>query len=761
MGSFNTLQTATIRDFSGGLNVVTDDLNMNTAYSTIETNVFNNINGTKSIRYGTKLFTKFTKEVITQTTNLNIQQISEYDYKFKQNSTNRVPVGSYINVYLNTTDTIPTVSGIVYLTNEDNFYIRSYSMNATITANATVYLDFYKLDILQEKIESKFLSKTTRTTYVLNSDYIPALKYLSVGAAFSMYDGTDTVVFYIRYINDNLYYCYPLSTTTMTPQTIQRVVITKNNLTGTRFVNGYYFLDKMILVTNKGEVCTVDGTGSLVIIFNNGIATRVNQTSDQITGWSDTTSVCFAVFNGILTLWNGIDKPLAVDLLNQSGIVCNYLMDSVTQSNSFVPIAKYAIGFNHYLVAANVYDEYEGKFITDRLSISAKDSIGTFYTGLSTDVDNDAVVVDLGTIISNNSLVIKGLSRYRNQLVIGFDDGTVFGTLGNYIETQELVDGEIITHRNHEPKFDDVVDKHGCVSNRTYATISSSLICLDYSGIPNFSRRNISASVLPNRISELVAPEIYKNFINLTEQNIEDRIFAVNNPKENQYLLFIPNNDVYSSTTETICYAYTLRSKTSNITDGAWSKFVGWNFDFGLTTALNTVILGKGLKLYILGSIDNPIYRDYADDSDYPAQNDVDISGVAISFEWELPWTDFGDRAAIKDTRYLALSTTGSAQFNIDMFIDYLYTNRETNQLIPALSMDFVGGDSYGYGNGNSQIENLGEQLYGGARRTNTEYLFAWTTKCKIAKFRVYGSSKYKLNINSLTIYYQKGNIRR
>ena len=56
MGNFNSLQTATIREFSGGLNVVTDDLNMSTEYSTIETNIYNNINGTKSIRYGTKLF---------------------------------------------------------------------------------------------------------------------------------------------------------------------------------------------------------------------------------------------------------------------------------------------------------------------------------------------------------------------------------------------------------------------------------------------------------------------------------------------------------------------------------------------------------------------------------------------------------------------------------------------------------------------------------------------------------------------------------
>ena len=55
----------------------------------------------------------------------------------------------------------------------------------------------------------------------------------------------------------------------------------------------------------------------------------------------------------------------------------------------------------------------------------------------------------------------------------------------------------------------------------------------------------------------------------------------------------------------------------------------------------------------------------------------------------------------------------------------------------------------------------VGEQSYGGGRITNNEQLFAWTTKFKIGKFRIHGASKDKLNINSITLYYQMGNIRR
>lgn len=821
MGSFNALQTATIRDFSGGLNVITDDLNMDSSYSTIETNVFNNINGTKSIRYGTRLFKKIERTHVIYTRQSNpvyATDTTSYYYKFKQNSSNRVPVGAYINIFDSNDSETATLllAGIVSVTSEGYFYVRSYTTNYNFTSDQTVYMDFYKLDILQEKVEVQFSTKSTQNGVILSTIDVPELQYMSIGQRIYLTSANGNTTGVIKSINNGNYYLQTTNNNAANmPVDVEFYI---NDITGTKFIDGYYFLDKLILVTNKGEVCAVDGAGNLTVIFNNTIANSINSGNQQ--GWNDVDSVCFATFNGILTIWNEGNKPLAVDLLNQSNIYCNYLIDPVTMNNQFVPYAKYAIGFNHYLVAGNIYDELEGRQVTDRLCISAKDSIGTFYSGLSTDADNDAVNIDLGTIISNNSLVIKGLSRYRNQLAVGFDDATVFGTLGDYIETQELINGDVVTRRTHNPKFDDVIDKHGCISNRTYMGMCASLICLDYGGISNFSRRNIAASVLPSRISELVAPDMYKYYTNLTEKEIEDRVFCVNNPKENQYLLFIPNSVYgisvgnnsrikyytkipgtlntrvsygtvlysdkecknYAMTVtnigsyyykavyeDEVCYAYTLRSKTSNIKDGAWSKFIGWNFDFGITTALNTVFLGKGLKLYTLGSIDDPIYADYVGDEDYPAENEEDTTGKAIEFTWEFPWADFGDRAAIKKSRYIALSTTGKAYFTVDMFIDYIYTNKEFGTLDPCLSMNFIAGDGYGYGDGNdftTVSDNIvpdvqGKQYYGGSRRTNTEFLFAWTTKFKIAKFRISGSSKFKLNINSLTIYYQKGNIRR
>lgn len=52
----NVLLDATIRDFSGGWNVVDNDLNLSTKYSKILRNMQRNIDGSNAVRYGTKLF---------------------------------------------------------------------------------------------------------------------------------------------------------------------------------------------------------------------------------------------------------------------------------------------------------------------------------------------------------------------------------------------------------------------------------------------------------------------------------------------------------------------------------------------------------------------------------------------------------------------------------------------------------------------------------------------------------------------------------
>ena len=77
--TFKSLKTTTIRDFSGGLNVVNDDLNMDKKYSTIETNVFYSNQGNKAKRFGTK-FLKNIKSYEEITEDFKIIENNVYKY---------------------------------------------------------------------------------------------------------------------------------------------------------------------------------------------------------------------------------------------------------------------------------------------------------------------------------------------------------------------------------------------------------------------------------------------------------------------------------------------------------------------------------------------------------------------------------------------------------------------------------------------------------------------------------------------------------
>lgn len=524
------------------------------------------------------------------------------------------------------------------------------------------------------------------------------------------------------------------------------------NIKGSKIVNCEYFLDKIIAVSDIGEVVMIDTEQNASIIWNDDIAYTLNKEYD-IQPWSNVEDVCFAVFNGSLTLWNGKDKPLEI-ILNDTTTYrpCNFLFDLGTGSNANVPRAKYAIGFNHYLVCANIIED-DGTIYEDKVSISMRNSGGTFFDPSQKSTvltGNDAVEVNLGTIITTNEQKITGLFRYRDKLVIGFKDVTVLGTLGTY----EQVVGEEEGIKNHVPNFEDVINDTGCLSNKSYKSIGNEVVCIDFSGVPMFQRTGLYSIVQPARISNLIKPEIYPKFDGLTENQIENNIFSIHNPKENQYMLFIPTKfDENGNQIETVCYVYTIDNKIKATTlGGSWSKFIGWNFQCGCTSALKNVFLFDKTKLYLLGNSDNPFYADFIDDPDYPDENG-ELTGKEIEFEWEFPWADFGDRSATKHSRYLAISSTGNSDFSIDFFTDYIYYNNYYKKLDPSLTLNFLAGDSHGWGNG--------KQSYGGGRITNTEQLFAWTTKFKIAKFRIHGASKDKLNINSITLYYQMGNIRR
>lgn len=904
--AFKDLQTTTIREFDGGLNVVTNDLNMDKRYSVIEENVFNNINGTKSKRYGTKFLADFsnvnrktedfkiyskdkTKKALWL--KYNIPDLPKVNDKVTIFCGNVDPTNNYENVGIiyeissiaitfrvsdPTVDftgathvTFITPNGGIRFSLDDPVINKIDNITYTINFTSPTIInigdniritgpDTYKSSLLNRNL--KVIDKKIRTiqnTGVVVNPYYDALfiavdvtnidttydpmmlinnvttsrdpitykkvsetyeyrsnwSFSEGGGYFTVAilddaeegiisfeleeDNSDLIVGQNIQYGQNFYTVSDIDIIYDNDNNIERVIVTIPGIStdktvgeylsldivsivyGTKIVNCEYYIDKIIAVTDIGEVLMIDNSGNaFTIIWNESIATTLNHEIDAH-GWGyrvNVDSVCFAVYNGRLTLWNGIDKPLVIDIQgNNRYRPCNYLYDPATGSNALIPIAKYATAFNHYLICACIRNG--DNYFPDRLAISQfnTDCVFYFFDDQQPIEDSDAMFIDLGKVISTNNQEIKGLFRYRDKLVVGFSDVTIFAEIGNTETIEE--DGKQII--KHVPNFEDILEDNGCISNRTYKSIGSEVTCLDYNGLPAFKRTGVQTIITPTKISNLINPEIYSKFIKLDENLIEKYIYAIHNPKDKQYLLFIPENyQKYNTERGTvydissyICYAYTLNNRKDNtLTGGAWSKFTGWNFQCGCTTVLNEVILFDGLKMYALGNVDYPYYADFIDDPDYPA-TDEEPSGKAIDFIWEFPWADFGNRAATKHSRYLSINTSGKARFTFEMFIDNIYYNNYYKQLDPALSIDFVGGDAYGYGNGNDGTKNVeteevnidftGKQYYGGSRITNYETLFAWTTKFKLGKFRISGSSKYQLDISNITLYYQIGNIRR
>lgn len=736
MPKFEGLNVSTVREFDGGWNTVSSPLNLSTKYSVIEDNMFYGLSGTKQKRYGTKYFCDVTKypdiEEVWETVQISQQNLST----FPQNDLLRI--AAYDTITITSPEDLKGTYDVKQAA-KDEFIIDTKDK---IIAQGT------EIECYKNKLETnaqKFTASKNVSKKLANfsTDYHSDLL---VGHIINI-TSTDLSGTYTIIDRTADKFSIDISDKADMANSYSEVCAVFNNrniasVEGNRLVNITYFLDKIIGVTSEGEVIAIDAKGNSIILFNDNIAKNVGASS----GWNKTSHVCFAVFNGILTIWNGVNKPLAVDLYKN--IPCNYLVDEATQSNSMIPIAKYAISINHYLVAANVFDEQAGEWKHDRIMISDFDAIGTFNDGTESTLENGGISVDIGKIVESSISEIRGISRYRTQLIVSFDEVSAFGTLGNMIDAVDSTGEQPVEYKVHKPDFNDVISDYGCISHRTFQNITGDVGAVSFRGLGIFRKASLSNLTTSGRLSTIIGSELYKAFKNLSIEALTERTWSLYNTKEQQYMLFIPNGSSLEDTTETTCYVYTIPSTgLARSTDGIWSRFKGWNFQCGCTSALNEVFLVNRTKLYILGNYDNPIFADFVDDPDIVDENGLH-TGKEVEFVWEFGWQDMNNRQAKKALRYISLSTNGTAHFTFATNYDYIDTPYEGEQKI-----EMVGGDSVGWGNG--------EQRYGAGRRTNTEQLFAFTSKFNLIKMKIYGKSKDELRINSISLFYQMGNIRR
>lgn len=471
-------------------------------------------------------------------------------------------------------------------------------------------------------------------------------------------------------------------------------------------IDMYYFSDALVVVGSNGEILKVLGDGTISRIWDATIAAAL---SGAPSAWGTTDFVSFEVFNGHLIVCNGSDKPLDID----RNFFVEYLQDAATGSNLNVPTCRYVVAVGRYLVMAG--DPLE----PDRIHISAKDAAGTWY---GDPPPNDATRLDVGSIISGTT-TIRGLFAHRGTCIVMFAEGLIFGELGAYDASG-----------NHTPNFDDGVEGYGSISHRVAITHGDDALFMDLEGVPSLKRTVLSTSLKPERISELIDPEIRKMLEPLSFETLENRVFSVYNKQDGQFLLFVPNGDTVETTTETSVFVYNYRPVLKHEN---WAKFEGWNFTCGARSLSGRIFFGDAdANIWLYGDRQDQIDTDYT----------VGTVGVGIEFVWELPWADFGDRTRVKHSKHISFDTRGASEFTVQMFVDNFVDT-------PALEMRFSGGEQGNFGSG--------PQPYGGGRNTSRKKHYAWPTKFEIAKLRFSGTANAQLSFVSVSLHYLVGGINR
>lgn len=499
-------------------------------------------------------------------------------------------------------------------------------------------------------------------------------------------------------------------------------VLVSNQLPdGTDIVNCYYFNGVVVTVQVSGAVCKVAGDGTVIHMTQPGGA-------EWWTGGN--VEVNFTIFNSDLIICNGKDKPLIISgaPLNANYMLVGFLQDLGSLSNVNTPVGKYVIAHGQYTCIAGVPSNPSTVYISQQ---------GTSGTYVSDPPPNDAIALDLGPRVSLGSSIITGMVAWRDKLMVAFERGMLPLNLGVYTGTPAV----------HTPTDDGFIEEFGCLTHRSLLSVGDDTFYCDNVGVNSINRTNIFQTLRPLRASHLIDPLITAMLQPLTPAQVSQHVFAVYDLRNFRYMLFAPVFGADGVTVvETIGFSF---SNIPELKVQAWSRLRGWNWRSACRTSLQNVIFSQGNKLYAydFDSVETAI--DFRSD---PAINNG--RGVPVTFEWEMPWADFKKRMNIKETRYIAMDTQGDAEFTIEGYVDNIITYHGVRS--PMLSMKFVGGDSGGYGN-----SLYGDQPYGGGRRSSDERLFAWTTKFKLLKLRMFGTTTRALKFISISICYVGGSVRR
>lgn len=456
-----------------------------------------------------------------------------------------------------------------------------------------------------------------------------------------------------------------------------------------RIINLEYFNGSLIAVMSDGKIVRITAANTGTVIWNDTIAALLPDAPD---GWNTTVFASFAQFNGSLIICNGSDKPLIID----EDFVVDYLHDPATGSNLNTPIARYVIASDRFLLMTGdpVYP--------DRIHCSARDAPGVWYG----DPDpNDATYIDIGGVLPN-ATVIRGIVSFRQNVIVFYAEGSVIGSIGTYD-----ADG------NHVLTFDDPIVNYGSLAHRSIVPYGDDVLMVDRAGIPSLKRTVFTGTLRPERVSDLVDPDMVQHLALIpgvrTQDDLENNLFGVYNKRDGQFFFFMPYTNTESPSP---CYVFTYRP---NLSVANWSRFDGWNFVCGCSDLDGLMYFGdRNGKVWIYANTSSVVYDFYGDASIGGG------GGIPIAFTWELPWVDFDRRTRTKQSKYLSFDTVPSGSSNTCPFTVEMFVDRFSTALLTTV---FAGATA-------APVNNT-------FRNANHQLLYSWPAKFELAKLKITGST--------------------
>jgi hypothetical protein len=533
-------------------------------------------------------------------------------------------------------------------------------------------------------------------------------------------------------------------------------------ITGTRIVDMTYFNNRLVCVSDTGQIATVNDAGVKTKIWDSAIAALLPGTPS---GWSnDLDSIDFVPFRNTLIVHNGVDKPITID----DDFAVTYLQDLATGSNVNTPIGRYGCTVSNYHCIAGIDAEPTSIYIS---------SAGTSGTFVGDPAPNDGITIDIGAYAPEGSEQIRGIAGFRSFLLVFFLKHTLVIQLGVYDGT------------THDPQFPDAMPKVGLLGHRTMlAPQEKDIIFSGFDGTASAAKNLFSGTMESEFISALIDPEYRKTVFALTDEQKLKSVFCVYDPSQHSYELHTPSGRIF-----TYCFLDDPRIKYE-----AWMEGDGPVWDSACTTLAGRVFLASGLRLFQRGnsiyagedySADKILDRDenWANNTAYVVGDlvyDTDTEevyecledhtseiapttfaedragdpsrwelyeGLGIEIEAETPWIDGRNPFQKKKIGFARVGSKGYGEFTLKAYVDNLYKGPDgTVDHDPALALPLTGNDAYGFG-GDSSTN------YGGGRQSADPRLMAFPVKFKMVKFVITGSIKAPLTISSLGFLFSRG----